>query len=174
MQLTTGKMPFKIEFDNGDVETIYINPNDRGLMERLRNFEGKAQERAKKIDGEKYSKMINHSAPEVDLNDIDALLNLAPEQIDALCDNLDVLGKVEDEYNAAIRDELDAVFQSPVSKSVFKYCQPFDMMEHIDRKGNVTREPYVMQFIRGLADEMRNQAMANQAAVQKHIAKYNK
>ena len=39
MKLSTGKVAFPLQFDNGDVENIFINPHDAGLQARIRNFE---------------------------------------------------------------------------------------------------------------------------------------
>ena len=39
MKLSTGKVAFPIEFDNGAKETIYFNPNDPDLFVRFSNFE---------------------------------------------------------------------------------------------------------------------------------------
>lgn len=36
MKLNTGKIPFHIEFDNGDKDCIYFNPNDPDLALRLK------------------------------------------------------------------------------------------------------------------------------------------
>jgi hypothetical protein len=38
MKLSTGKVAFPIEFDNGDKQTIYFNPNDPDLMIRMKNI----------------------------------------------------------------------------------------------------------------------------------------
>ena len=38
MKLSTGKVAFPIEFDNGDKAVIYFNPNDPDLMIRIKNF----------------------------------------------------------------------------------------------------------------------------------------
>ena len=35
MKLSTGKVAFPIEFDNGDKAVIYFNPNDRGIQEKI-------------------------------------------------------------------------------------------------------------------------------------------
>ena len=54
MKLSTGKVAFRLEFDNGDVGTIYFNPNDRELQNRIADFEKNIQEKSKQIDLEKY------------------------------------------------------------------------------------------------------------------------
>ena len=39
MKLSTGKVAFPIEFDNGDKQNIYFNPSDPDLAIRMRDFE---------------------------------------------------------------------------------------------------------------------------------------
>ena len=39
MKLNTGKQAFPIEFDNGDVQNIYFNPNDPDLAIRMKDFQ---------------------------------------------------------------------------------------------------------------------------------------
>ena len=41
MKLSTGKIAFPIEFDNGDKDCIYFNPNDPNLSIRLKDFQDK-------------------------------------------------------------------------------------------------------------------------------------
>ena len=47
MKLSTGKVGFPIEFDNGDKAVIYFNPNDRGIQERIKGFEESIEKRIK-------------------------------------------------------------------------------------------------------------------------------
>ena len=54
MKLSTGKIAFPLQFDNGDVENIFINPHDAGLQARIRNFENSIKERLQKINLEKH------------------------------------------------------------------------------------------------------------------------
>ena len=58
MVLSTGKVAFTIEFDNGDKQNIYFNPNDKKIMERIKAFEGKVNEKIKALDLEKYEKQM--------------------------------------------------------------------------------------------------------------------
>ena len=54
MKLSTGKVAFPIEFDNGDKDCIYFNPNDKDLREGFYNFQSRIEEQTKQIDFEKY------------------------------------------------------------------------------------------------------------------------
>lgn len=47
MKLSTGKIEFPIEFDNGDKQSIYFNPNDTDLPNRLKDFKTRVDNRLK-------------------------------------------------------------------------------------------------------------------------------
>ena len=74
MKLNTGKQEFKLEFDNGNVESIYFNPNDPDLAVRLEKF---GQQLSAKIDEiaefeesseiEKFEKMQKIVCEEMDI-----------------------------------------------------------------------------------------------------------
>lgn len=99
MKLSTGKVAFPIEFDNGAKETIYFNPNDPDLFVRFSNFEKRVDEKLKDIDDFELS-------------------------ADGTPSNEKLLEKFEG-INKVICEELDAAFASNVSSVVFKYCSPF-------------------------------------------------
>ena len=99
MKLSTGKVAFPIEFDNGAKETIYFNPNDPDLFVRFSNFEKRVEE---KLNG---------------IGDFDLYVDGTPK-------NEELLEKFEN-INKVICEELDVAFASNVSDIVFKYCSPF-------------------------------------------------
>ena len=99
MKLSTGKVAFPIEFDNGAKETIYFNPNDPDLFVRFSNFEKRVEE---KLNG---------------IGDFDLSVDGTPK-------NEELLEKFEN-INKVICEELDVAFASNVSDIVFKYCSPF-------------------------------------------------
>ena len=99
MKLSTGKVAFPIEFDNGAKETIYFNPNDPDLFVRFSNFEKRVEE---KLNG---------------IGDFDLSVDGTPK-------NEELLEKFEN-INKVIYEELDVAFASNVSDIVFKYCSPF-------------------------------------------------
>ena len=99
MKLSTGKVAFPIEFDNGAKETIYINPNDPDLFVRFSNFEKRVEDKLKDIDDFELS-------------------------ADGTPNNEELIGKFES-INKVICEELDIAFASNVSSIVFKYCSPF-------------------------------------------------
>ena len=68
MKLSTGKVAFPLQFDNGDVENIFINPHDTGLQDRIKGFETSIHERLQKINLEKYKDAF---ADGVDIGSLD-------------------------------------------------------------------------------------------------------
>ena len=99
MKLSTGKVAFPIEFDNGDKQNIYFNPNDPDLMVRMRNFESKVSD---KIKG---------------LEDVEISEEGKPTQIA----QIDTFEKMQN----ILKEELDFAFGGSVSEVVFKHCSPF-------------------------------------------------
>lgn len=99
MKLSTGKVAFPIEFDNGDKQNIYFNPNDPDLMIRMKNLGKKIQE---KIDG---------------LEDVELNEEGKPTQIS----QIETFEKMQN----ILKEELDYAFGGSVSEVVFKHCSPF-------------------------------------------------
>ena len=87
---------------------------------------------------------------------------------------LDAVNEIEEEYNNAVKDELDVVFGSKISDVAFRYCQPFDTVIVEDENGNEKREMYIMHFIHWLMIELRKYGAENKSAMDKHLAKYAK
>ena len=174
MKLSTGKVGFPIEFDNGDKAIIYFNPNDRGIQERIKGFEASIEKRIKEIDLEKYKSRFEGNIPEIDLDNPEKLLEMPAEELKNLQGRLDAVNEIEAEYNKAIKDELDVVFGGKISDAAFRYCQPFDTVIVEDENGNEKREIYIMHFIRWLMIELRKYGAENKSAMDKHLAKYNK
>ena len=174
MKLSTGKVGFPIEFDNGDKATIYFNPNDRGIQERIKGFEASIEKRIKEIDLEKYKSRFDGDIPEVDLENPEKLLEMSAEELDALQRRLDVVNDIEAEYNKAVKDELDVVFGGKISGVAFRYCQPFDTVIIEDENGNEKREMYIMHFIHWLMIELKKYGVENKSAMDKHLSKYAK
>jgi hypothetical protein len=174
MKLSTGKVPFPIEFDNGDKAVIYFNPNDRGIQERIQGFETSIEKRIKEIDLEKYKSRFEGNIPEIDLDNPEKLLEMSADELKALQSRLDAVNEIEAEYNKAVKDELDVVFDSKISDAAFRYCQPFDTVIVVDENGNEKREMYIMHFIHWLMVELKKHGAENKSAMDKHLAKYSK
>lgn len=99
MKLSTGKVAFPIEFDNGDKQTIYFNPNDPDLMVRMKNLDARVQEQ---INGMGDIELTEEGKPS-DFSKIDAF----------------------DKMQSILKNELDYAFGGSVSDVVFKHCSPF-------------------------------------------------
>lgn len=175
MKLSTGKVAFPIQFDNGDTAVIYFNPNDRGIQERIKGFEKSVDQRIKEISIEKYKEQFSKTSPvEIDLDDIDKIFDMSADQFESLQSRLDIVKSIEKEYNQAIKDELDVVFNSKISDVAFRYCEPFDTVVVEQEDGTVNREMYIMHFVRWLMNELKKYGVENQKAVDKHLSKYVK
>lgn len=103
MKLSTGKVAIPIEFDNGDKDNIYFNPNDPDLILRMRKLEG------------------NVSAKIKDLADVELKEDGTPVDKSLI----DVFEKAQ----GILKDELDKAFGGAVSAVVFKHCSPFAIVE---------------------------------------------
>lgn len=101
MKLNTGRVAFPIEFDNGDKEVIYFNPNDVSLAERIKQMHANLAKKAEEIDKNK-----KENATESDY--------------------LDMLAKL----NQEIKEEFDKAFEFEISKVVFKYSSPLARIEN--------------------------------------------
>ena len=99
MRLSTGKLAFPIEFDNGDVQNIYFNPNDPDLAIRMKDFQSKVEARTK------------------DLEDIKLKNDGTPEDASAI--------ERFREIRNIVCEELDTAFNGDISSVVFKHCSPF-------------------------------------------------
>ena len=99
MKLSTGKVAFPIEFDDGDKQTIYFNPNDPDLMIRMKSLDEKVQD---KING---------------LEDVELNEEGKPTQIS----QIETFEKMQN----ILKEELDYAFGGSVSAIVFKHCSPF-------------------------------------------------
>lgn len=167
MALSTGKTAIELEFDNGNKSTIYIDIHDRGIRERIAAFGQKVDQRIKSIDSDRYKTVFDGEDLRVD--SVDELMDMDPEKLEMLQNRLDAIMRFEDEYNTAIKEELDEVFRSKVSKEVFKYCEPFDVVTT-----ETGKEMYVMHFLKWFAKEIERLGNGNNEAMQKYLKRYDK
>lgn len=103
MKLHTGKIAFPIEFDNGDKQNIYFNPNDPDLSIRMKDFEGRMKQKTK------------------ELADIKLSADGTPEDVT-------LIERFRDVRNL-LCEELDIAFGGDISEKVFKYCSPFAIVD---------------------------------------------
>lgn len=174
MKLSTGKVAFPIEFDNGDKSVICFNPNDRGIQERIQQFEKSVEKRIKEIDLEKYKSRFDGNIPGIDLENPEKMLEMSVDELRILQSKLGVVNEIEAEYNKAVKDEIDIVFNSKISDVAFRYCEPFDTVIVEDENGNEKREMYIMHFLNWLMVELKKYGAENKSAMDKHLAKYSK
>ena len=103
MKLSTGKVAFPIEFDNGDKLAIYFNPNDPDLMVRMKNLDEKIKS---KVD---------------EIGDVDLDEEGKPTQIHQI-ERFEKMQKI-------LKEELDFAFGGSISDIVFKHCSPFAIVD---------------------------------------------
>ena len=175
MQLTTGKIAFPIEFDNGDKEVIYFNPNDREFIRRVIDFEHSIEKRTKNINIEKYKAQLDDGIKiNIDAENISSISDMTSEEMDSLRKKIGAVIDIDNEYQKAIKDELNEIFKSDISSVVFKYCEPLDNILVTDENGNETSKMFVMQFIEAFSAEIKKHQAKLTPAMQKHIGKYSK
>lgn len=98
MKLSTGRVAFEIEFDNGEVGTIYFNPTDPQLAVRIKDCGNAIEAELSKI----ASTDVNVDGSAKSMDDVDAIR----------------------ECNECLLTEIDKAFDSKVSDVVFRYCSP--------------------------------------------------
>lgn len=99
MKLSTGKVAFPIEFDNGDKDVIYFNPNDPNLPIRMIDFQSNVDKRISEI----LEISAENSSTKVEFPEAEDFKNI----------------------QKIVCEELDIAFGSNVSSVVFKHCSPF-------------------------------------------------
>lgn len=99
MVLNTGKVEFSIQFDNGDEEKIYFNPNDPDLMLRMKQMQKRIFDRTAEFE-------------DVELTNEGTPVNIS------MTDSFEKMQKI-------LKDELDFAFGGAISDVVFKHCSPF-------------------------------------------------
>jgi hypothetical protein len=169
MKLSTGKVAFPLQFDNGDVENIYINPHDAGLQERIKGFEKSIHERLKKINLEKYKEAFDGGVS-ADLLDFDKLMQMPQEELEKITMQVDAMAELDKELEREFCAEIDAVFDSEVSSKAFKYVPPLAMVEDEDGESEI----YILLVLKALAQEIQKYGNKMNAATNKYVAKYPK
>ena len=173
--LSTGKVAFPIEFDDGYKTFIYFRPNDREFWQRIEKFEKSIEEKANQIDMEKYKSTFDDG---IDVNfDIDhpeKIFEMSKEELASLKNKVNAVNSIEEEHNKVIREELDVVFDSKISDVAFKYCQPFDIVCVPNEDGTEETMPYILHFMHWLFVELKKKGIQNDSAMNKYIAKYSK
>lgn len=169
MKLSTGKVAFPLQFDNGDVENIYINPHDKELMERINNFENSIQKRFETIKLEKYKDVFNENIDLTNL-DFDKLFNMPKEELEKITKQTEKLNELDKELEKHFCEEIDEVFNSDVSSKAFKYVSPLSVVE--DENGQ--SELYIILVLKAIAEEVQKYGNKMREATNKYVEKYKK
>ena len=169
MKLSTGKVAFPLQFDNGDVENIFINPHDKGLQDRIRNFETSIQERIKKINLEKHKDAFVDGFDVGNL-EFSKLMDMSAEELEKVTKQTDALNEIDKELEKEFCAEIDSIFDSDISKKAFKYVPPLAMVT--DENGEC--EMYIMLVLKALAVEIQKYGDKMNNATNKYTQKYAK
>lgn len=169
MNLSTGKVAFPLQFDNGDIENIMINPHDTGLQKRIKNFETSIHERLKKINLEKHKDAFADGV-DIDKLDFTKLMDMSPEELDKITKQTDAMAEIDKELEKEFCAEIDSIFDSDVSSKAFKYVPPLAMVP--DENGEC--ELYILLVLKALAIEIQKYGNKINNATNKYVAKYPK
>ena len=169
MKLSTGKVAFPLQFDNGDVENILINPHDKGLQDRIKNFTTSIHARLEKINLEKYKEAFSDG---VDVSNIDfsKLMDMSAEELEKITKQTDAMAEIDKELEKELCAEIDNVFDSDISSKAFKYVPPLAMVA--DENGET--EMYIILVLKALAVEIQKYGNKMSNATDKYISKYPK
>ena len=169
MKLSTGKIAFPLQFDNGDVENIFINPHDAGLQDRIRGFEESIHERLKKINLEKHKDAFVDG---VDVGNLDftKLMDMSAEELDRISKQTEAMVAIDKELEREFCEEIDRIFDSDISSKAFKYVPPLAMVPGEDGEC----ELYIMLVLKALAVEIQKYGNKMNSATNKYVAKYPK
>ena len=169
MKLSTGKVAFPLQFDNGDIENIFLNPHDTGLQARIRNFENSIKERLQKINLEKHKEAFVDG---VDIGNLDfsKLMDMSAEELEKITKQTDAINEIDKELEKEFCAEIDSIFDSDVSSKAFKYVPPLAMVT--DENGEC--EMYIMLVLKALAVEIQKYGNKMNNATNKYTQKYAK
>lgn len=103
MKLSTGRVEFSIEFDNGDKDSIWFNPTDPQLTIRLKDFGDSVSEKLKAYDDMEVT-ADGQAKDEADMEKFREMLNI-------------------------VYEEIDKAFDSKISDVVFKHCSPLAIVD---------------------------------------------
>lgn len=167
MKLSTGKIKIPLEFENGDIEYIELNPHDSELQKRIKNFENSLKKRFDKINAEKFKNVTIENT--IDL-DFEKLVKMSPEELKKLEEQTNAIIDMDAEYEQKVCEELDEIFDCDFSKKAFKYVKPLNLVE--DGKGGA--EMYIMQVLQAVGEELQKYGNKMNNATKKYIEKYPK
>lgn len=161
MKLSVGKIAFPIEFDNGDKDVIYFNPNDPDLAKRMMSTADTMEKRINKIQFTDFSLKNNGDvALPTDVDDFD---ELSEEQKNAY---KDVVNSIEALTNA-IKEETDYIFNSDISKTVYKHCSPLAIIN-----GEYCFKQFMREITKDIKKHIQNDCSEFAEIEKEHLGKY--
>lgn len=167
MKLSTGKIAFPIEFDNGDIENIYFNPSDPELGTNLIKAKDIISERIKELNLNDID--LSNDGKPIDIKALKNIQNLSEEEQTALFAKAEKATKAVSDTNQIIREELNKAFGSDISSVVFKYCSPFAIVDD---------NYFVLNFLETIGPEIEKCIKKSNKGLEKkmlkHIGKYKK
>ena len=167
MKLSTGKIAFPIEFDNGDKDCIYFNPNDPDLATRLMAAKDKISAKMESMKFEDFE--INNAGEAVEVENFEDFMDLTEEEERLITERAEKTAKIVENTKKIVFEELNSAFDNDISSVVFKHCSPFAI---------VNGEYFIMQFLNAIAPEIQKQVnKANkdvEVKMSKHINKYQR
>ncbi len=161
MKLSTGKVAFPVEFDNGDKDCIYFNPNDPDLATRLMSAKDKISARIESMKFEDFE--LSNAGEAVEIKNLNDFMNLTDEQSKVITERAEKTAKIVEDTKTIIFEELNFAFGSDVSSVVFKHCSPFAV---------VNGEYFIMQFLTAITPEIQKNINKSNAEVEKKMAKH--
>ena len=161
MKLSTGKIAFPIEFDNGDKDCIYFNPNDPDFATKLIEAKDRIAERVENMKFEDFE--MTNAGEAVEIENLKNIMNLTEEQTNILAEKAEKNAKIVESTKQIIFEELNFAFGSDISSVVFKHCSPFAV---------VNGEYFVIQFLNEIAKEIRKKIDKSNLEVEKKMAKH--
>ena len=167
MKLSTGKIAFPIEFDTGDKEFIYFNPNDPDFASRFMAARDNISNKIKELDTSGVE--LSPSGEVRQIKDINDVLALPDDELNNITKATERMIKVVDDTKKIFFDEIDKAFGSEVSKVVFKHCSPLAV---------VNGEYFIVHFLTAIMPDIQKVITKSNAQLEKkmskHLNKYNK
>ena len=167
MKLSVGKIAFPIEFDNGDKDVIYFNPNDPDLATRLMASKDNIEKKINNVNQEDFNLLNDGTVNPI--KNLEDLENMSDEEIQNAADKIGQMAKLLDTTKQIVCDELDKAFDSKISEVVFKHCSPFAI---------INGEYFITQFINAITPEIQKHVKKSnndmEKKMSKHINKYRK
>lgn len=167
LKLSTGRVAFPIEFDNGDVQNIYFNPSDPELGTRFVAANEAITKRMEDLEIKDIE--LDPTGEPVNVSDFENFDDITETQAEYIKKRAAVISEVTAQTKKIIYEELDKAFDSDVSSVVFKYCSPLAI---------VNGEYFITAFLKAITPEIRKyvekSTVEAQRRMNKHIGKYIK